>query len=153
MKRCAEIFRIVIVSPETVTLLIICMIMLYFPKPFEFIGEKFESSIKLWEYIPVIPIAVFAFAISLSFQLHAPVNDANRELYDWDMYWALKYRIVALLVWTALSALCSMSIWLINTHLSRTIVGALFIGSLAVSFVAAATGILALFTLKEILTK
>lgn len=142
-----------IVSPETVTLLLVYTIMLYFPKPFEFIGGKFESNVKLWEYIPVIPIAVFAFAIGLSFQLHAPVKDANRELYDWDKHWALKYRIVALLVWTALSVLCSMSIWLLNTDLPLTIVGALFIGSLAVSFVAAATGILALFMLREILTK
>lgn len=153
MKRFFEILRITIVSPETVILLLVIMIMLYWPTPFEFIGERFTSNEKLWEYISFIPVGVFTFAVYLSFQLQAPVEGANRELYDWEIYWALKYRILAILVWTGLSVLCSLSIWLFSTHLPRTIVGSLFMGSLAVCLVAAATGILALFTLKEILTK
>jgi hypothetical protein len=153
MKRFCEMLRILLVSPETVIVLLVIMGMIYWPTPFIFVGEKFLSTEKLWEYIPVIPLGVLTFAVYLSIQLQAPVANANRELYDWEMYWALKYRIVAILFWTSLSALCSLSIWLLSNHLPIAIVGSLFIGSIAVSLAAVATGILALFMLKEILTK
>ena len=153
MKRFGEMLRITIVSPEIVILLLVSMAVLYFPTPFEFIGENFSSTEKLREYIHFIPGGVFTFSVYLSFKIHSPVEDANRELYDWEMYWALKYRIIAILVWTGLSVLCSLSIWLLGTHLPTAIIGSLLIGCLAVSLVAATTGILALFALKEILTQ
>lgn len=153
LRRLSEILRIVFISPEIVATLVVTLIYLYWPQPYELIGRKIASNSKLWEYIPVIPLGVFSFSIYLSFQLQAPVESANRELYDWEMYWALKYRIVAALFWAGSSAMLSLVIWFFSTELSNVKTGCIFIESIIISLIVAATEIMAFFNLKEILTK
>jgi hypothetical protein len=153
MKKFWESLRLMIVSPEVLSLLGVGAIAYHWPEPFHFLGSKFASDEKLWEYIPVIPIGVLTFVVYLSFQLQAPIDSANRELYDWDLYWALKYRIIATLLWSGVSALFSLAIWFLSKNLPLTLVGCLFIGSLILSLVVAVNALLALFNLKEILAK
>ncbi len=153
MKKLTELLRIVVISPEMLILLIAGTIALYFPQAFIFIGEKFKTDEKLWEFIPVIPFAIFSFIVYLSFQLQAPVESANRELYDWELYWALKYRILVALVWAGLASLISLLIWFLSKTYTPAILGWLFISSISLSVIVAGTAILALFSLKENLSK
>ena len=153
LRRFVEVLRIVFISPEIVATLIIALLFMYWPQPYVMIGSKFTSNSKLWEYIPVIPIGVFSFSIYLSFQLQAPVESANRELYDWELYWALKYRIIAAIFWAGSSVMLSLALWFISTELSNVLTGCIFIEAITLSVIVAATEIMALFTLKEILAK
>jgi hypothetical protein len=153
MRRLHEIVRIAVVSPESVCVLAVVVGAYHWPGAFAFVGEKFASNTKLWEFIPAIPLGVLSFAVYLSFQLHAPEEGAKRELYDWDLHWALKYRIVAALIWSGVSGLSSLAVWFASTDLPSALVGAIFVASFAVSVTVAATEVLALFSLREILAK
>jgi hypothetical protein len=153
LRRFLEILRIIVISPEVVALLSFMLVYWYWPHPYELIGSKFSSNTKLWEYIPAIPLSILSFAVYLTFQLQAPIPEANRELYDWEMYWALKYRIIASLFWAGISAILSLSIWFFNSELSHALVGCFFLSAVGLSIIVVSTEILALFSLKEILAK
>ena len=153
IRRITEIIRIIVVSPETVIILAIFAASRYGVKIFESVGQHIIANDKLWEFIPAIPIGLLTFSVYLAFQVQAPVESSNRELYDWDLYWALKYRIIAAIAWAGLSASCSVTIWIFSRDLSPVVLGLLFYSSVGVSVTVAVTEILALFSLKEIMTK
>jgi hypothetical protein len=85
--------------------------------------------------------------------LHTPEDKAKRELFDWDLFWMLKYRIIVMLLWAFLAAGSSLVLWTCSTVLDSKTVGAVFLASLVLAVMTAATGFLALFTLREILAK
>lgn len=153
MRRIPELLRIIIISPETVIVLAVLFASHYWTKAFEITGLHFIAKDKLWEFIPTIPLGLLSYSVYLSFQVQAPIESANRELYDWELYWALKYRIIAAIGWAGLSALCSVAIWIFSDELSAALLGLLFYLSVSVSVVVVITEILALFSLKEIMTK
>jgi len=153
MKRILEVFRIVIISPELVLLLAVICAASNWPMPFECLGKKFVSKEKLWEYIPIIPMALFVYTVGLCRQLQYPVAGANRDLNDWDQYWALKYRIIAAMLWSFLSATFALAIWFFSSEIPLPVIGCIFIASLVLSLVVSFTCILAFFALREILEK
>jgi hypothetical protein len=153
VRRISEVLRIIIISPETLILLLIVAASNYWTKPFEVTGQHFIGKDKLWEFIPTIPLGLLYYGWNLSSQLQAPVESANRELYDWELYWALKYRIIAAMAWAGLSAICSVTIWMFSGELTASVLGLLFFSSVGVSLVVVVTEMLALFALKEIMTK
>lgn len=153
MRRLLEIVRIILISPEVIVLLATVAALQYWPKLFIFIGDSFTEKEKLWEYIPVIPVGVFIYVIGLASQLHTPEDKAKRELFDWDQFWALKYRIIVMLLWALLAAGSSLVLWTCSSAIDSKIVGAVFLASLVLAVMTAATGILALFGLREILAK
>ena len=153
MRRLLEIVRIILISPEVVVLLATVAALQYWPKFFIFVGDSFTKKEKLWEYIPVIPVGVLIYIIGLASQLHTPEDKAKRELFDWDLFWMLKYRIIVMLLWALFAAVSSLVLWTCSTALDPKTVGAVFLASLVLAVMTAATGILALFILREILAK
>ncbi len=153
IRRFAELIRIIVISPETVIIMAVFATSRYWANPYEAVGQHFIANDKLWEFIPAIPLGLLSFSVYLAFQVQAPVESSNRELYDWNLYWALKYRIVAAMAWAGASALCSIVIWIFSRDLSAALLGLLFYSSVGVSVTVAITEILALFSLKEIMAK
>lgn len=153
MRRLFEIARIILISPEIVVLPATVAALQCWPKLFIFVGESFTKKEKLWEYIPVIPVGAFIYVIGLATRLHTPEDKAKRELFDWDLFWKLKYRILVMLLWALLAAGASLVLWTCSTDLDPKTVGAVFLASLVLALMTAATGFLALFSLHEILAK
>ena len=153
IRRISEVLRIIIISPETLVILLVVVASNYWTKLFEVTGQHFISKDKLWEFIPTIPLGLLYYGWNLSSQLQSPIESANRELYDWNLYWALKYRIIAAMAWAGLSAMCSVIIWIFSSELTAFVLGLLFFASVGVSIVVVVTETLALFALKEIMTK
>lgn len=152
-RRLIEILRVIFISPEILFLLAILCLTVYFPSLVIFIGIRILGNGKLWDLIYVFPFALLAYAFRLAFQLHAPVEAANRELYDWEQYWTLKLRILVTLFWAAIACFLSLMIWFGGNDISPQWVGQLFIAATGISLIETASGILALFVLKEILAK
>lgn len=153
MKRLLEFVRIMLISPEIAAILATVVALQYWPHTFTFVGDAFTKKETLWEYIPVIPVGVLIYVIDLVTKLHAPEDNAKRELFDWDQFWRLKYRIIALLLWALLAAGSSLVLWTCSSALDSRIVGAVFLASLVLAVMTAATGFFALLALREILAK
>ena len=66
---------------------------------------------------------------------------------------ALRKGIIVLLLWAIIAAGSSLILWFGSKVLPPALVGAIFVASLILAFITAATGVLALFTLREILAK
>jgi len=126
---------------------------IYFPAWLETIGNKLLSNEKLWEYVPLIPSGILAFVVYLSFQLHAPVEETNRELYDWESFWTLKSRILVSMTWALAAAAAGIVTMVFSTNIQPATLGQLLITALLVSITVAATDIMAFFILKEVMTK
>lgn len=153
LRRAIELIRVVVVSPEMAIVMIGVAVRTFFPLWLDIIGNKLLTNEKLWEYVPLIPSGVLAFVVYLSFQMHAPVEETNRELYDWKLFWTLKSRILVSLTWALAAAAAGVVTMVFSSELQVTTLGQLLITALLVSITVAATDIMAFFILKEIMTK
>lgn len=153
IRRLIETIRIIIISPEIIIIMAIYAGSIYWPQAYDFMGKNLESHDKLLPFIPVIPLGLLAFSVDLAFKIQAPINSTNRELYDWDSYWMLKCRIIVSIMWSGFTALCSLVILFASSILTPLAICILFFISIGVGISVAMTGISALFSLKEIMTK
>ena len=152
MMRLLETLRIIIVSFETLFVLIVVAIYLYFPEIFIAIGNHFKSNNDIWKFIPSIPIILCGFSVRYSWKILMPLSgSSNRTLYEWPNYWKLKYRVIMSIVICSICVLSTVYIWIFNSSLSALTIGTIFIASIIISLTATFIQLLAAFRVRELM--
>ena len=147
-----EIAKLLIVSFETLFLLILIAALHYYPNLFEQIGNQFANNNEIWKFLPTIPLLICAFSIQYAWKILIPINGAsNRILHKWPNYWKLKYRVIASIFICIACAMISVFIWIYASNLSVKIIGAAFIASCSIALIVAFNQLLAAFKVRELM--
>lgn len=151
LNKVKDLFRAIFVSPEVLVALIMIVIYLIFPYSFEFAGSRFKAEQELWKYLALLPGIPFAWIIKETLSVLFPMKDSNRIIANWPDFWRLKYRVYIACGWTFLCCAGGLSAWLMNNVWSLSTVGLLYLSSMAISFVSAATIFLARTNVRQLL--
>jgi hypothetical protein len=152
--RITDALRTIVVSLETTACFVIAALLAISPEFFATVGGAIKVSEKVWEYVPVIPLAIFPWsALEAKAVLFPAAPSQNRKLRDWPHYWRLKLRVLIALLWAGIAALCAIYVWMFRTDLTASTIGAGFLGALAVSLITAVSLWLAAVRVKEIVER
>ena len=150
LEKIIEIFRLLIVSLETLYLVCLIGVAYFLPSVFVSCGKLLSANAEILKWIPVLPLGICGFSFNLAWRLTEPLSKSNRLLYDWPEYWQLKYRRNISLVLSGLMAAVAICLWIFSTSLTPFGLGFLFLLSLGVSVIVISCLAFASFTLKEI---
>jgi hypothetical protein len=154
MKYFIEFLKALIISPELVAALIIIGISIFQPNWVEAVGNKVKSDQEIWKFLPAIPFAILAWAISQSKDILFPsASSSNRLLLDWPYYWKLKIRVIVSMFLILLCVFASLAIWIFKDEASSLVIGSVFGISTMVSCVVACTLWLATINIRQIVEK
>jgi len=109
------------------------------------------SQTEVMKYLPVIPIALCGYSITLSWKLLSPKSGSNRELYDWPDYWKLKLRRDVTIGLCFICAGLSLILWIFNSAFSAFWLGAIATWAMVTALITCGFALFATFALKEIM--
>ncbi len=147
---CIELLRVLFISVEFLFLLVVIVVGYFLPSAWVFVGDTPKAQTDVMKYLPVLPIALCGFSITLSWKLLSPKSGSNRELYDWPDYWKLKLRRDVTIALCVLSAGVSLVIWIFNSTFTPFWLGAIATWAIVSALITCGCALLAAFTLKEI---
>lgn len=144
----------VVISPELVIALAIYSLYLNYPAPLAFIGSKLISDSENWKYIAAVPPALVGWGVkALSDIRHPSEKEQNKLLYSWPGYPLLVGRLYVALGISFAAAAASVALCMLGKGLRPELVGAIFVGALAVSLVVSACLAFARVRVRELLVQ
>ena len=154
MKRVIEFFRVIVISPELLIVLLVVIFAEYSPMPIVKIGARIKSDQELWKYLPVIPTAILVWAFTQAKDILFPHgSSSNKELLDWPLYWKLKLRVLISMGWMLFSVISALAVWFFKNDVSELGIGIVFCISVSVSLVVAVSMWLAMLMIRQIIDK
>lgn len=151
MRRLADTFRQIVISPEMLMVLIPFGIYAYAPSVADVLVKPMRDGIGLGFGAVGLSVAMLAFNYREGLDLLSPAGK-RKILLEWPDYPMLKSRVIAALAWCTCGALSGViAVWMVaSDHFPRLAVSVLVAGILAAS-ASTATIALARFTSREIL--
>lgn len=147
-----EILKLLVISFESVFLLVLLAVIQFYPEPFELLGNQIKVNIEIWKFIPTIPLAICAFSIQYAWKILNPINSSsNKVLHEWPNYWKLKFRVISSIFLCVACVVASLIIWIFVTYLSEKTIGAIFIASCCIALIVALSELLAAFKIRELI--
>lgn len=151
MKKIADFIRMVLVSPEVTTGILVWAIYLRYPQVFLYFLPSFRSD-EQWKLpaLIAIPIALLLATYHLGSDILSP-QGKRAIILDWPDYWRLKMRVVWCLLLCIFSILATVVGYYLM-HKTNDVKGlVVVITSWAISAVAVITAAYAKWTTREIL--
>lgn len=148
-----ELIRISFISFEFVWLFGVVVWSRWHSHSLEFIGSTIRGDPEVLKWLPALPGALCAFAVTLAWKLTVPLEQSSIELIEWPGYWRLQMRRNVSLAWAICGAVASILLWIFSKHLSNYWLGAWATVTLGVSSINCACMLLASFVLREIMEK
>lgn len=153
LKRCLELKRILLISPELLVALFIWLARERYPGWFAAVAAAFRTKDQLPAYIGYLPFALVIGNYFLGQQLlHPGSSDGNKTLYQWPLYWALEVRVYISIAVSTLCAGASLLFYVNYPPLDDPSSGVLILASVVVSTTSVATLFLAKTQLRRLLT-
>lgn len=151
MRRMADTFRQVFISPEMLMVLIPFGIYAYAPSAADVLVKLMRDGIGFGFGAVGLSLAMLAFNYKEGFALLSPAGN-RKVLTEWPDYPMLKSRVIVALTWCACGALSgAVAVWMVaSDHYPRLAVFILVAGVLA-ACASTASMALARFTSREIL--
>lgn len=150
MKRLLDTFRLTLVSPEMLAVLVVFGAHTYFPALADVLVKPMKEGLGFGLAAAALPLGMLAFNYKEGFDLLSPSGN-RKVLLEWDGYHMLKARVVASFVWCIVGALSGIvAIWMVATESSPQFAIALLVAGIFAAGVSTATIALARFTLREI---
>lgn len=145
-----ELLKVFFISVEFLVFLGVVVIWYFFPAAWTFVGETLKSQEEVMKYLPVLPIALCGFSITLSWKLLSPQSGSNKELYEWPDYWKLRLLRDVTIGLCVLYAGVSIVTWIFGSTMPSSWVGAVWTWAIISALVTCGSALLAVFNLKEI---
>lgn len=143
-----------VISPEMLVALGTYAAYVHYPAFFEFIGSKLISDAENWKYIAALPLALVGWSIKVMSDIRNPSDkEQNKILYLWPSYPLLVGRLYVALAMSFATAATSISLLILGKELRPEIIGAVFVGSTAISLIVATGFFMARDKIKELLTR
>lgn len=151
MKQLADTFRLIVISPEMLVVLVPLGIYAYVPAVADVLLKPMRDGVGFGFGAVGLSLAMLAFNYREGFELLSPAGK-RKVLLEWPDYSMLKSRVIAALVWCTCGALGGVvAVWMVaSDYFPRLAVSILVAGILAAS-ASTATIALARFTAREIL--
>lgn len=153
MRYILECFRVVFISGEVLSVVLAGALLMIAPQLFASLGSAIRSNSEILKYLPAIPISLCGYSIFLAWKILAPLDDSNRELYDWLEFWRIKLRIAISVGFAVLAVVSVLGGWIFWKKLDDALFGALFAVGLLVSVINCGSMLFAAFSIKVIVEK
>ena len=128
-----------LISPELVAVLAAYALFVNYPVVPAFIGSKLLSEADNWKYIAVVPPALVGWSVKVMSDIRNPSDkEFNKLLYSWPHYPLLVARLYLAIALSFTAAVGSVGLCLLGKDLQPAVVGAFFVGAMAVSLIVAA---------------
>lgn len=151
MKKTLEVIRILLVSPETLLLVLMAGLFVWKDLWLVYIGRNLLEHDDVTTWMPVLPISLCGGTIFLAFKLTEPKGGGNNKaLYDWPDYWRLEYRRNIGIGWCSVSALIMLVAWIFRDDLTLAWVGGLFVSAIGLAVISSSSLLFATFVLKRL---
>lgn len=150
MKKAGEIFRILLISFETVWVLIVLYLMCQQERFLVLLSENIFKSDEARQIVTALPFTLCGAACFLSFKLLAPKDGSNKILYDWPDYWRLEYRRNIGIFWCGVSCFFILIPLIFREELGSLWVGGLLLSSVGLAVISSASLLFGAFVLKQI---
>ncbi len=152
IQKLTDILRIYIISPEALTIAISWLILMFYPRPMNILGQEIIDKDSMIQYIALLPVALLIKAFALSKDTLGPLDIPNNKLlYEWKDYWRLKQRVLATLLFCIVASINSIGLWIFKTYVRPELLGFGLISSIALSLTSTVTLYLGYLRLREIL--
>ena len=152
MKRLRNFIAAIVISPELLVCLVLLGVFAYYPGLFESLGMKMRADDEVWKHLPALTILFSGLAFKFSSKLRAPLeNQSNKVLYEWPHYRLLKDRVMVSLVFSSVSGIVGLGLWVLGRPAEPKIVGLVFLAATGTAAITALTMLLAHQTLRELL--
>lgn len=137
--RIRNLLTAVLISPELVLALVVYAIYANYPNLLAFIGTQLLSDSENWKYIAIVPPAMVGWSVKVMSDIRNPSDkEHNKLLYSWPSYPLLVSRLYAAVAVSFIAAVASVGLCLFGKGLQPAVVGAVFVGAMAVSLTVAA---------------
>lgn len=151
MKRLADTFRFIVVSPEMLMVLIPFGIHVYVPAIADVLVKPMRDGIGFGLGAVGLSLAMLAFNYREGFELLSP-SGRRRVLLEWPDYPMLKSRVIAALTWCTCGVLGGVvAVWMVATDFEPRLAIAILVAGILAASASTATIALARFTSREIL--
>lgn len=152
MTKLIESLKLLIVSFESLCLLLFIAAFYYYPTVFEQIGSQFKNNNDIWKFLPAITVPICGFSIQYAWKILNPLNGtSNRILHEWPNYWKLRYRVISSIFICVTCAIGSVIIWIFAKNLPANIIGFTFAASCSIALIVALNQLLAAFKVRELM--
>lgn len=137
--RVRNLLAAVVISPELLVVLAVYALFVNYPTVLALIGSKLQSDADNWKYIAIVPPAMVGWSIKAMSDIRNPSDkEHNKLLYSWPHYPLLVARLYLAIAISFAAAVASVGLCLLGKDLAPAVVGAFFVGAMAVSLTVAA---------------
>jgi hypothetical protein len=137
--RIRNLLAAALISPELVVVLAVYGLFVNYPAVFVFVGAKLLGEAENWKYIAVVPPALVGWSVKAMSDIRNPLDkEHNKLLYSWPHYPLLVARLYLAIALSFAAAVASVGLCLLGKDLQPAVVGAFFVGALAISLTVAA---------------
>lgn len=127
-----EIFKDLFCSPELIVIFVISLLKIFIPFYFIWLGNEIKhNSLILNTIFPVMGSLLY-YSIVNGLKLLRP-KDNNKVLYQWDLYWKLKFRVYISILFILISVFAFSVNYFFNNQYHADIVSLLFVLPVSVS--------------------
>lgn len=152
MKRFFYLIKIIIVSPEFVSLAIIALLVYVQPSIFMWFSSKINTTNEMVKWFSLLPAGMVSVMVSRNSELLSPVPQENSKvLLKWADYYKIEYRFWICLFFGILGTVFSGYVSLFG-DLKNYIMLAIFFAGIIISSITFVTFLSATITLKRILS-
>lgn len=152
MKRVANFFRIIIVSPETAFIAVLYLCVYFYPVFFVELAHRINAVEAVIKYLAFVPVALGGVIVRQKDELLFPKHKMNDILQKWPNYDFLlldTYRVC--LLFEAISIIATIGIWITGADLQNYLVFSVFMCGIVVAIISYVSFLNAIIRIKRIL--
>lgn len=151
MKRCLDLIRLVLLSPEILGLVVLASVYAYAPQIFGVLVKPMRESFGFGLSAAALASGALAFSYKEGADILDP-SGAKSVLLEWPGYFMLKGRIIAALCWSGVGVGAALvATWQVAMGVQPQFGAALLVGGVLVSAIAAASTGVARLRIRELL--
>jgi hypothetical protein len=124
-----------IVSPETVAVLIVVVLHRFVPFPFTWLGSRLSGQNDPIQFLSLIPVGLVGLIVHGRGDLLFPEHPAGRVLQEWPHYHMILDRYWATVLFSGGATLVTVGMWALQIPLNDPTHLAVFLGAILVSLI------------------
>ena len=151
IKKISDFFRMTVVSPEFLAILICLVVNIYWPSIYVRIDNWLSESDK-WIYLLGVLGCALGFSVLLAKEILFPSSESNNKiLINWPNYPLLKCRIYFSICISFIGTVAVFILWVAKNILSANLVGLVFVICISVVFASLATLVFASLSIRALI--
>ena len=127
-----EIFKDLFCSPELIVIFVISLLKIFIPFYFIWLGNEIKHNLLILNTIFPVMGSLLYYSVVNGLKLLRP-KDNNKVLYQWDLYWKLKFRVYISILFILISVFAFSVNYFFNNQYHADIVSLLFVLPVSVS--------------------